>query len=117
MILGGGMLSDRILINIDMVPYMFNIRLPIKEYTLTINYNAKHDFYTVALSSNGVILSSGEPIVYGVPLFRDIYRAPDFPILSIVPFDESGEADRVGADNFNKTVFLTIDNGEVSVIG
>lgn len=104
------MKKDRILITKDFVPYSFNISLADEMFTLIVDYNKKNDFFTIALKKDGVMICEGEPIIYGYPLFRDFYNPYKYPCIDIVPIDESGERDTVTFDNFNDTVFLTIDN-------
>jgi hypothetical protein len=104
------MQRDRILITKDLIPYSFNIWLANELFTLTVNYNENHDLFTVKLEKDGETICEGEPIIYGFPLFGDLYRAEIFPAIDIIPFDESGEHDTITFETFNKTVFLTIDN-------
>ena len=66
----------------------------------------------MSLYRDGKLLCYAEPIIYGVPLFRDVYEAGLFPALDIVPLDESGQEQEVTWENFGETVFLTIDNGK-----
>jgi hypothetical protein len=63
------------------------------------------------------MICEGEPIIYGRPLFRDIYQAGVFPCLDIIPLDESGEQKTVTFDNFGETVFLIVDNAGGDVNG
>lgn len=104
------MKRDRILINKEMVPYSFNISLADELFNVTVNYNKRSDLFVLTLKKNGEIICEGEPIVYGVPLFRDVYKAGEYPALDIIPIDESGEQKTVTFANFNETVFLTVDN-------
>ena len=104
------MRKDRITITKDLIPYSFNILLGDELFTLTVNYNKTHDFFTVGLKKNGETICEGEPLVYGFPLFRDIYLAGKFPCLDIIPKDESGDQNSVTFDNLSETVFLTVDN-------
>lgn len=104
------MRKDRILITKELVPYSFNILLAGELFTLIVYHNEKHDFFTVTLKKNGEVLCEGEPIVYGVPLFGDLYQARKFPAIDIIPIDESGEQNTVTFNNLGETVFLTIDN-------
>lgn len=104
------MQKDRILITKENVPYNFNISLADELFNIGVSYNEKNDFFTVQLLKDNEILCEGEPIVYGVPLFKDIYISGKYPALNIVPIDESGEQDSVTFENFGETVFLTIDN-------
>ena len=104
------MRKDRILITKELIPYSFNILLADELFTLTINHNEKHDLFTVALEKDGEMICEGEPIIYGCPLFKDIYESGKFPSLDIIPLDESGEQNTVTFKNMNETVFLTVDN-------
>ena len=45
-------------------------------------------------------------------LFNDVYRNGDFPIVTIIPLDESNQTEQVTWDNFNETVFLSLENGK-----
>ena len=100
----------RILIKKSLIPYSFEIALPDDVYKITVNYNATADLFVFSLSKNDEILCTGEPIMYGMPLFNDIKRGNDFPTLKIVPLDESGEYNKVTFDNFNDTVFLVVED-------
>ena len=110
------MRKDRVLVEKSLVPYSFNILLADELFTLTVNYNEKHDFFTVSLEKNGEMVCEGEPLVYGFPLFRDIYEAGKYPALDIIPIDESGERDTVTFQNLGETVFLTVDNESGEII-
>lgn len=107
------MKRDRLLINKEQVPCRFLILLGSELFTLTVDYNKKHDFFTIALEDNeGNMLCTAEPIVYGVPLWQDVQQAHKYPAIRIVPIDESGQKNMVTWETFGKTVFLTIDNAE-----
>lgn len=102
--------KDRISIAKSLVPYTFEIMLGDEMFVLTINYNKKHDFFTVGLEKDGETICEGEPIIYGVPLFKDFYQPSWCPALEIVPIDESGVQNTVTFENLGETVFLTVDN-------
>jgi hypothetical protein len=104
------MMRDRIEISKDLIPYSFFIALNDVTYMFAIRYNAEIDMFTVALYDRDKNLISIEPIIYGAELFKPQYQAGIFPAIRIVPHDESGENTTVSWDNFNETVFLTIDN-------
>lgn len=106
------MKRDRILINKDMIPYYFAIPLNSTTYILEIRYNAEADFFTIGLYNNEKKLICIEPLRYGEELFKPQYMAGKYPAISIVPLDESGIAKEITYENFNETVFLTIDNSE-----
>ncbi len=92
------------------LPCSYDIVLGAEEFRLTFKYNEECDLFTCTLSKDGAVLVYDEPIVYGVPLFQDVYDSDTFPCIDIVPFDESGEENEVNYDNFGETVFLTIDD-------
>lgn len=104
------MKKDKILINKSLVPYNFNILLGDELFNLTVSYNESHDIFTIALKKDDEMICEGEPIIYGFPLFRDIYQSGIYPALDIIPIDESGEQDTVTFENLGETVFLTVDN-------
>ena len=79
---------------------------------MTFKYNSECDLFTCTLSKGGEVLVYDEPIIYGVPLFQDVYDNDTFPCIDIVPLDESGEENEVNYDNFGETVFLTVDDEE-----
>ncbi|WOC33060.1 MULTISPECIES: phage baseplate plug family protein [Caproicibacterium] len=104
-------MRDRIEIDKDLIPYQFDITLAGQPFTVSVDYNRGVDLFTVSLyDSTGALLCAGEPLIYGSPLFRDVYRAGKFPVIDLVPLDESGHESAVTWDNFGKTVFLTIDD-------
>lgn len=99
----------------DLLPYECAMQLAGEMFTLRFDYNAMAELFTVDLYKDGELLCAGEPIVYGIPLWQDVYRADTFPAISIVPMDPSGEYDQVTYDNLSSTVLLVIDNGEEAV--
>lgn len=104
------MRKDRILITKENIPYNFNILLADELFNIEVSYNEKHDFFTVRLSKNDEVICASEPLVYGMPLFGDVYIAGKYPAIDIIPIDESGEQNSVTFENLGETVFLTVDN-------
>lgn len=106
---------DRIPVKKAMTPYSFDITLGGGVFTLKVDHNAAADLFTVTLYQDGALVCAGEPVVYGVPLFRDVYRAGEFPALAIVPLDESGQTRAVTWETMGDQVFLCVDTtaGEV----
>lgn len=94
----------------DLLPYKCNIVLGSELFGLQINYNATADLFTVDLYKDGELICAGEPIVYGVPLWQDVYKADTFPALNIIPTDPSGTYNVVTYDNLEDVVLLIIDN-------
>lgn len=103
-------MRDRIEINKDLIPYKFDILLGGEMFAIRVNYNKYLDMFTLDLYKNKELICAGEPIIYGKPLWEDVYIAGKYPIVTIVPIDESGETTAVTYDNLGRTVFLTIDN-------
>lgn len=92
------------------IPVQFEIDFEEDTFTMGINYNETYDFFTVDLwDDEGSIIVLGEKIVLNRPLFESL-TDERLPGPSIVPFDESSQADDVNQSNFYKTVFLTIDD-------
>lgn len=102
-------MKDRIIIKKDLIPYFFNISLGDTMFGIEVKYNKREDLFTAALYRDGKSLCHGEAIIYGMPLFNDIHDY-DFPAIIISPVDEAGESFEVTYDNFNKTVFLCIND-------
>lgn len=98
---------DYIDVEKENIPYRFDITLAEEIFTFEIHYNTEGDFFTVDLEKDGEVLVYGEKIVYYMPLFYDVQDGR-FPKVPIVPFDESGNASRVGWDTLNETVFLYV---------
>lgn len=100
----------------DLLPYRFNILLAGELFELKFSYNATAALFTVDLYKDGEMICAGEPIMYGVPLWKDVYKSTTFPALTIVPKDTSGEANAVTFDNLGETVLLIVENGTIEVV-
>ena len=96
----------------ELLPYECSILLADELFSLQFNYNATADLFTVDLYKNGELVCAGEPIVYGVPLWNDVYKNDLFPAIDIIPKDPSGESNTVTYDNLCETVLLIIDNSK-----
>lgn len=105
---------QRIRINKTLIPYSFSIQLMDKLYEIHVNYNSKGDMFTVDLYQDDKCICLGEPLIYGLRLFDDIYESGKYPMMSIIPTDINGDATAVTFDNLDKTVFLYIDDGELT---
>lgn len=103
-------MRDIIEIEKSEIPCSFDIVLGAEEFNLLFKYNEKADLFTCTLSKDDNVLVYDEPLIYGVPLFKDVYDSATFPCLDIVPYDESGEEKTVTYENFGKKVLLTIDD-------
>lgn len=104
-------MRDRIIVDKSRIPCRFNITLGNTSYEMEFKYNKTADFFTVGLAlSDGTMISSGEPLVYGMPLFAKIAYRKNVPAVMIVPCDEAGEHDVVNWESFGEYVFLEIFN-------
>lgn len=105
-------MRDRIPVEKELIPYSYDILLGAEQFNLEFHYNKTADLFTVTLSKDDEVIVYNEPIIYGVPLFKDLYQSGIYPALDIVPLDESGQEKTVTYDNFGVTVFLTVDQGD-----
>ncbi len=103
-------MRDYIEINKEDIPCSFDIVLETEEFNLLFKHNKNSDLITCTLSKNDTVLVYDEPLIYGVPLFKDVYDSDTFPCVDIVPYDESGEENAVTYENIGTKVKLTIDN-------
>lgn len=90
------------------VPYTFSVKLTDRTYSFTIRYNDIGKFFTVDLSiaNTGEVLSYGDPVRYGRPLFGPI-EDERFPLPVIIPLCLTGDnVDAVTWENFGKLVKL-----------
>lgn len=108
-------MRDIIEVDKTLIPYSFNIVLGGEMFNMAFDHNKTADLFTCTLSKNGEVVVHNEPLVYGMPLFADLYTADLFPAIEIVPFDESCNETAISYANFGKTVFLTIDDQEESI--
>lgn len=102
---------DILVVKKDLLPYRCEILLAAELFELHFNYNATAGLFTVDLYKDGELVCAGEPIIYGVKLWIDVYKAGRFPAIDIIPIDPSGESNAVTFDNLCETVLLAIDNG------
>ena len=97
----------------ELLPYQCDIVLGGALFTLHFSYNAMAELFTVDLYKGGELVCAGEPIVYGVPLWCDVYRQEDFPSVAIIPLDLSGESHTVTYDNLGETVQMIVTSWAV----
>lgn len=108
-------MRDRIIIEKDLIPYTFEIVLGNDNYGLSVDYNETGDLYTISLYKDDELIVT-EPIIYNQPLFGDVYMVDRFPVVIIVPTDESGQETEVTSENFGVSVFLCIDDTAENII-
>ncbi|MEK4026290.1 phage baseplate plug family protein [Sporosarcina sp. FSL W7-1283] len=94
----------------EAIPYSFEMQLDNVTWGFEVRYNAEHDFFTVDLLRLDDLIVAGEKLVYGKPLFENVQTKPLTPI---IPFDESGNAKRIGWEELEESVFLYMMDGEL----
>lgn len=105
------MKHDYIDIDKTQLPFRFEFDSEDDSYFIDIVYNETFDFFTATLYDiMGNVLVAGEKLVLNMPLFSEINDPEGMPAEGLIPFDESGQAQRVTWDNFGVTVFLCIDD-------
>lgn len=107
---------DTIPISKELVPYTFSIKLAGEMFDIRVDYNSVGDTFVLSLWKDSELVCAGEPVIYGVPLWKDVYKAGKFPAVDIIPIDASGETSKVTYDNLGRTVVLALDNREVSIL-
>lgn len=108
-------MRDKIEITKSLIPYTFEILLSGEVFTIRVDYNKSADLFVLRLEKDGEVICAGEPIIYGVPLWQDVFIAEKYPTLTIIPLDEAKNMSAVTYDNLNETVFLIIDNGSETI--
>ncbi|MDL2253310.1 hypothetical protein LJC49_04465 [Ruminococcaceae bacterium OttesenSCG-928-I18] len=103
-------MKDRLEIKKELFPYRVSIPLGMSVFDLEFHYNAKRDYIVVHLYWGNTLVCAGERLVYGRPLFGDCYEVERYPVVKLVPFDESGMTNVVQYDTLGVTVFLTVDD-------
>ena len=96
------------------IPYQFDISLGNEIFTLEVNYNEAHDFFTLDLIKDDEVLVNGAKLVYGNPVFGGI-EDERFPVPVITPLDESGKETDLTYDNLGVIVFLSYGEEETVV--
>lgn len=104
-------MKDYINIERTTFPCSCDVQIGAEFFNFLFKYNKSCDLFTCTLTKGDTVLVYDEPVVYGKPMFSDIYIAGLFPAANIVPLDESGEYDTITFDNFLRNVRLTVDNG------
>lgn len=107
-------------IDLNSVPYTFEITLSGRVYKIALRYNTLYDFFTADLILNNVILVSQEKLVLGQFLFREVAEDkehninPDFPNELLYVGSEDETIGRVSITNLGDSVQIYIvDRSEV----
>lgn len=103
-------MRDILPINKKRMPYGYTIALGDQVFRINFMYNSRRNLFSVNLYKNGELLCAGEKLVYGRPLFEDVYTVQDFPGIRLVPVDAGGQENTISWENLGKTVFVTIDD-------
>ena len=107
-------MRDRIIVEKELIPYTFEIVLGNENFEFSIDYNETADLYTISLYKDDELIVT-EPIIYNQPLFKDVYMVNKYPVILIVPTDESGQEYEVTRENFGESVFLVIDDTDEDI--
>ncbi|WP_223068478.1 phage baseplate plug family protein [Paenibacillus caui] len=91
----------------ELIPYRFDISLFGEMFTIEVHYNSDYDFFAIDLERDGEVLVTGEKLIYGQPLFRDVMDNR-FPKLPIIPYDEAGKENKVIWSTLSESVFLFV---------
>ncbi len=86
------------------LPYIFDIELSDRAYTITCNYNSSGNFFTLDIEGEDVT-RYGEKVTLGKPLFEDIISE------TLLPVAPAEDAERVGYRELNETVYIFILGG------
>ena len=95
----------------NLIPYVFDIELSDRVYTIEINYNYIFDFLTIDLYLDKKPLVKSEKLILNEVLFKDIYEDKDgnlneeFPTEILIPLGNN-DIKRITYDNFGKDVQL-----------
>lgn len=96
-------------VDIDAVPYEFNIELThftrARTYTIKFLYNDEFDFFTLSIADDEGDIVNGIKMVYDNPVFNKISntRLPDEVLF---PSDAGNIETEITFENFNQSVFL-----------
>lgn len=109
-------------IDVNQIPFNFDISLSGKIYNIALRYNVIFDFFTVDLKLNNTILVQNEKLVLDQFLFREVYEDNDHNLDPNFPSDEllyvgceDNKIKRVSLDNLGDTVNIyVIDRKELT---
>lgn len=98
----------------NILPYRFRVPLEGRTYDIEVYYNLEHDYFTLNLYFQDVILIDGEKLIYGKQLFEDFEYLP-VPQIAIIPLDVSGNDSVVNFKTLGDTVFLyLLEEGDLN---
>lgn len=105
----------------DATPYVMQVPLPNNLdvgdgtllYDIEVNYNTRHDFYTIGIKQADVTLISGEKLVINRPVNVKGVLAPS---VRIIPRNRPGQRGEVNYANMDDTVLLAIEGDEIETM-
>ena len=100
----------------DDAPYIAQVPLQAKTdagdgtrlYDIEINYNVRHDFFTIGVSYEGADIITGEKLVINRPVKMYCELAPTDVL---IPRNRPGQRGDVNYKNMGDTVLLAIERG------
>jgi len=107
-------MAEYVNINVEVIPYSFDLKLSGRTYTITINRNSYEDNITLDLELGDKVLVKGKKAVIGQPLFEEFAfdnngnKNPDFYDEILVFYDLSWENDVLTLRNLNEKVVLYV---------
>lgn len=101
-------MENRIEVDVDDLPDIFDITLAGEDYIIRIDYNEVADFYSITIMKDEVTLLTQEPLRLNCLVGYDIPNE-DLPRVDLKVMDATGEADDAGQDNFENSVFIYLD--------
>lgn len=101
-------------IDVNSIPYEFDINLSGKQYTILIEYNQMFDFITVELKLNGETLAKEKAVLDEI-LFKENYldenhnKDERFPNEVLFFASDDDNVIRISLNNISESVFLYCD--------
>lgn len=101
----------------DSTPYVAQVPLRAKTdigdgtrlYDIEINYNTRHDFFTISVACDSADIITGEKLVLNRPIKMYCELAPTDVL---IPRNRPGQRGNVNYKNMGDTVLLAIERGE-----
>ncbi len=88
----------------DLIPYKFTITIKNTILKFIIRYNPIGDYFTADIfDKDDSVIAYAQKFIMGGNLFKNIYDER-LPAVEIIPYDPSGENERITFDNFGEAV-------------
>ena len=102
-------MRDRIEIDKSLCPYVFDIEFGDDVFIMELLYNSFGDLFTMNLrQDDDTLICAGEKLVFGYPIVGDVYIVDQYPMVTLVPLDESGAVLEVNHASLGERVFITL---------